>query len=165
MKISPTAALGPSAAIRNETLVLTLPDAVNPVVWQFDLSSVKASALEINPAGDHFALRLKTPRGEVHDIALYAERDRAVSILTIVHQTLIGGVANDGRGVVAAQADKNTSSNWPLAVCAFLLFVVILWGMNLVAPPIAPGSTGIDQSAAQIGVPQSADDLLQGQGP
>lgn len=161
-------ALVPSAAIRNETLVLNLPDAVNPVVWQFDLSTVRASAIELNGGPDGFILRLKTPRGETHDIAIYAQRDQAVSVLTVINQTLVGDTPKGAKVTAATAAPEETSGNWPLAVCALLLLVVIFWGLGRLLPPPTASSVAeqtIATPSIKSGQPQSADDVLQGRVP
>lgn len=164
----------PSSAIRNETLVLTLPDAVNPVVWQFDLSSVRASAIEVQAHEGLNLLRLKTPRGEVHDIAAYVDRDRAVAVLSIIHRTLAGDGASNTNSRALVTSDTNAApvsvgaakGNWPLAVCAVIVLVLCLYLGTLMRPPPLPGpAPAATPTAETIGVPQSADDVLRGRAP
>jgi hypothetical protein len=161
-----TPAFAPGAAVRGDTLVLTLPDAVNPVVWQFDLSSVKASALEVNAVGDGFALRLKTPRGEVHDIAAYAVRDQAIHILSLVHQAL---AANTNAPVVVAKEQRSfRGSNWPLAASAIVIFItlyLLLSSLQLASDSGASVPVVSDAVSMPVGEAVSADDILQGRGP
>src|SRR5690606_21303301 len=53
-----------SASVVDGTLIISLPDAITPVVWRFALGQAKASALEVRPQDDGtFMLLLKTPRG------------------------------------------------------------------------------------------------------
>lgn len=173
---APSAVLDtPSSAIRNETLVLTLPDAVNPVVWQFDLSSVRASAIEVQAHGGLNLLRLKTPRGEVHDIAAYVDRDRAVAVLSIIHRTLAGDVATSNANSPALVTSEGGAvptfpgapkGNWPLAVCAVIVLVLCLYLGTFMRPPSLTGTAPVPAPAAEtIGVPQSADDVLRGRTP
>ena len=81
-----------SAKVVDGNLILSLPDAINPVVWRMELGSVKASALEVKPlaAEGTFLLSLKTPKGEVHDIAPFQTRDQAVRALMRVSAGLQG---------------------------------------------------------------------------
>jgi hypothetical protein len=71
-----------SAKVIDGILILSLPDAVAPVVWQMELGQSKSSALEIRNSNDgQFILTLKTPRQDVLDIATYANRDTAIKAL------------------------------------------------------------------------------------
>lgn len=171
----------PTAAIHNDTLVLTLPDAVNPVVWQFDLSSVRASALEVNNTDNGFTLRLKTPRGETHDIAVYEDRNRAVDVLMAVHRTLAGDgsvrVESVAVETMVSRTPANDSdyraANWPLAACALLAFVTLYWIVaSFLAPPqyfvkgaSAPAAQMTQVPKSDVGKIQSADDVLKGRVP
>jgi hypothetical protein len=71
-----------TASVVDGTLILSLLDAVTPTVWQMELGHARASALELRKQDDHnFLLVLKTPRGDVHDIAPFDNRGRAVAAL------------------------------------------------------------------------------------
>jgi hypothetical protein len=79
----------PSAKVIDGILVLSLPDAISPVVWQMELGQSKSSALEIRTSEDgKFILTLKTPRQDVLDIAQYANRDQAIKALLVTSQAL-----------------------------------------------------------------------------
>lgn len=81
--------LTPSAKIVDGILILTLPDAIRPVVWQMELGQAKTSAMEVrdNPDGT-FVLMLKTGRQDVQEVATYATQDQAVRALIAVSKTL-----------------------------------------------------------------------------
>ena len=70
-----------SARVVDGTLILSYPDAITPIVWQMELGNTRASALEVRQNDETFVLALKTPRGDVHDIAPFATRARAVNAL------------------------------------------------------------------------------------
>jgi hypothetical protein len=78
-----------TAKVIDGVLILSLPDAMTPVVWQMELGQSKSSALEIrtNTEG-HFSLVLKTPRQDVLDIATYGNRDLAIKSLLVVSQAM-----------------------------------------------------------------------------
>ena len=77
-----------TAKVVDGNLILNLPDAINPVIWRMELGNVKASALEVRANDNLFLLALKTPKGEVHDIAPFENRDRAVYALMQVSHAL-----------------------------------------------------------------------------
>lgn len=71
-----------SASVVDGKLILSLPDALKPVLWQMDLVPARASALEIDDAGEgRFALLLKAPKAETTTIAVFADREAALSAL------------------------------------------------------------------------------------
>lgn len=152
-----------SAAIRGDHLVLNLPDAVNPVVWQFDLSRARSSSIEAVPDAKGYAIRLKTAEGQVHDIAIYGSRDRAVLVLATVHETLAG---DRGGRYVAAESDSKTG-NWRLAVAAFLVLVILMALLFWVFAGAGTHGRGSVANDAPIpsGVPMSAEDVLKGRAP
>ena len=61
-----TEKLIPSAKIVDGILILSLPDALRPVVWQMELSQSRTSALEVREHEDGtYHLTLKPPRQDV----------------------------------------------------------------------------------------------------
>jgi hypothetical protein len=151
----------PQASVRGNTLFLTLPDAVNPVVWQMDIGQARSAALEVVPANTNWQIRLKTMAGATQDVALYDTRDRAVRVLTLVHQTLTAD-----RSHTSATTPARTR-HWMLAATALALFVIlvgILW--RLVPPPgyQADNVTAPASASSAVGIPQSADDVLNRRG-
>ena len=79
-----------SAKVVDGNLIISLFDAINPVVWRMELGSVKASAMEVKPqsADGSFMLILKTPRGDVHEVAPFTRRDDAVAALMSISDAL-----------------------------------------------------------------------------
>ena len=78
-----------SAKVVDGVLILSMPDAISPVVWQMELGQSKSSALEIkNSDSGEFILTLKTPRQDVLDIARYASKDIAIKALLVTSQAL-----------------------------------------------------------------------------
>lgn len=76
----------PTAKVVDGLLILSLPDAICPVVWQMDVTQSKSSALEVRPnEGDATVhLVLKTPRQDVLEVAQYQSREQAVKALLTV---------------------------------------------------------------------------------
>ena len=78
-----------TAKVIDGVLILSLPDALTPVVWQMELGQSKSSALEIRDNGDSkFLLALKTPRQDVLEIATYSNRDLAIKALLVASQAM-----------------------------------------------------------------------------
>lgn len=170
-----------SAIVVDGNLILTLPDAVNPVIWRMELGNVRSSALEIRANDNHFLLALKTPKGDVHDIAPFESRERALHALMQVSKAL--GKA-EGK-MAAPQTAANTSvphivhtapaksgGGWKaLAALAAVIVLIFLFSfLSSISPQSETlgTSTGLEGArtlsggAGESGVPQSADQYLQG---
>lgn len=170
-----------SAKVVDGNLILSLPDAINPVVWRMELGSVKASALEVKTQADGtFTLSLKTPKGEVHDIAPFQSRELAVRALMRVSAALQGAQGKISPVVTPVAPTSVTSANdkqggsamkWLLALGGVLVVIFLFAYLSSLAPTSVEGtgmsndatSTGIGGNAGgESGVPQSADELLRG---
>lgn len=176
---SMTGGYSSSACVVDGTLILTLPDAITPVVWRMDLGHAKASALEVRNNDDKtFTLTLKTPRGDVNDIANFSVRAQAVrALMAVSHamerahgQTIQSGqavVANDAPQTPAAGKGKGKILNSIIAIILLIGLIVLFVNMGPRPVPIAgdgsasgapPVSFGGEE---QPGVPMSADDFLR----
>lgn len=165
-----------SATVVDGNLILTLPDALNPVVWRLELSSVKASAMEVREGADKktFTLVLKTPKGETHDIAPYDSREKALEALMKISAALQGAqgrivpfaAAPATAPTFAAQPEqKKTGGGWKwiLALAGVIAVIVLFSWIGTVTSRGVVSSAGPAASGgAQTGVPESADDVLRG---
>lgn len=80
-----TEKLVPSAKVVDGILILSLPDALRPVVWQMELGQSRTSALEVREQEDGTChLTLKTPRQDVLEMAPYATKAQAIRALQTV---------------------------------------------------------------------------------
>jgi hypothetical protein len=181
-----------SASVVDGTLILSLPDAVTPVVWRLDMVQTRASALEVRPAGaEGFVLVLKTPRGDVHDIARFESKARAVGALMSVtramessHSGHPGNAANDSLSYNpthlpvptrnAKRKKVNTSAkSWVAAVIAIVAIVIlgsmlmnvaprnIAPGMTATATPSSSATRSANPTPTPSGIPLSADEFLK----
>lgn len=99
-----------NAKVIDGVLILSLPDAISPVVWQMELGQSKSSALEIRNSDDgKFILTLKTPRQDVLDIASYANKDVAIKALMATSQAL-----EKAQGQLKVRVTNNHSPNYPV---------------------------------------------------
>jgi hypothetical protein len=168
-----------SASIVDGKLILSLPDAITPVVWQMDFSSVKASALEVRQGKDGtFTLTLKTPKGEALDIAPFAKREQAISGLMAAARALENaqgrirpGAAGEApaSAVYTAPAGKSAGGKWlgTLVALVVLLILIGIWGSLAPRPPASAAQNSTIAAPAgnageENGVPLSADDFLKG---
>jgi hypothetical protein len=174
-----------SASVVDGKLILSLPDAITPVVWQMDFSSVKASALEVRETKEGtFTLTLKTPKGEALDIAPFAKRDQAVNGLMAAARALenaqgrihpgASGSLNETQGhgihIVQQPKQRGSAGKWIGTIAALVVLVVLIgiWGSLAPRPPggVAGAAAETPSSLAPQrtpGVPQSADEFLKGQ--
>lgn len=166
-----------SARVVDGTLILSLPDAVSPIVWRMDLGHAKSSALEVRDDGKGGAsLVLKTPRGDIHDIAPFAHRDQAIRALMAVSRALeqpqgkirSATAANDESKAVER---KSVAGKWLTGLAAFaVLGLMIAFLLNYApksqtfdtasAANAATQMDGFAPASGTPGVPVSADDFL-----
>ena len=165
-----------SARVVDGSLILSLPDALSPVVWRMDLGEVKSSALEVRetPEGS-FVLALKTPRADVHNIAPFASRALALKALMAVSEALehSGGQlhpANDDAAAARPVYRKKAGPGKWLAGAGAVVALVLMAGILMKMGPASQSLTGQQAYAPpnlggpapdDAGVPLSADDFLR----
>lgn len=169
-----------SAKVVDGNLIISLPDALNPVVWRMELGSVKASALEVRPHANDgtFILSLKTPKGEVHDVAPFDSRERALQALMRVSNALQSASGKMTApsfvtaGVSTAQELPSrpalvgpASFKWLFALAGVIIVIFLFAQLSNMAQQRAgeqPATNVTGDPASEIGVPRSADDELRG---
>jgi hypothetical protein len=164
----------PSANIIDKSLVLSLPNALNPVVWRMELSKAKMSAIEIreDKLGD-FTLTLKTPKGDTNEIARFKSRNDALKSLNSITSAMKKAEKKEDR--IKKPVDKKMSFFKTIFVggaATIFLIITVLLVISFIAtitgqPLRVAASNGQTSSAGigamQDGVPQSADDFLKAQ--
>lgn len=168
-----------SAKIVDGNLILSLPDALNPVVWRMELGNVKTSALEVRAVANDetFMLALKTPKGDVHDIAPFGSREKAVSALMCVSNAMQNAHGRMSAPVIPmpsfaanAQAFVNPKQGspaykWLFALGGVLLVILLFSYIGSIAPRSADieiTNTNGTEAEGESGVPQSANQILKG---
>lgn len=169
------------ASVVDGKLVLSLPDALAPIVWQMDLAQAKASALEVlhDENTDRHLLKLKTPKGEVIEIAVFASRSQAVHGLMAASEALsnahglirpVPNAGEEGQTVKAPKSTKARNKKWLGAVLSLaILFVLFTIWSSMIPKQInssgayAPTASTAGPASPQTssGVPVSADAFLQ----
>ncbi len=156
----------PSANVVDNSLVLSLPNAVNPVVWRMELAKAKMSALEIreDKLGD-FTLILKTPKGDSSEIARFAQKNDALKGLNAISLAMRKAEKDEAKGAKSSSLLKKTLIAIASIFGVVLTFIVLLNIIIMIsgAPLPTTGDMASTSGAAAIedGVPQSADDFLR----
>jgi hypothetical protein len=165
--------LAASAKVVDGTLILTLPNAISPIVWRMELGTVKSSALEVRSgANDTSVLTLKTPKGDVNDIAAFAAKKDAVDALMSVSRAMEnahGQIVPKGNGEGFHQKlEKSKKKRWILTIIGVLIVLFLINLMMSMSPTSMPSSSGSGFASSEtteaarktVGEPVSADDLL-----
>lgn len=160
-----------SARVVDGKLILSFPEALTPVVWQMDLTQTKASALEVKQDKDRFTLALKTPKGEVIDIASFEKREAAVSGLMAASKALESGqgqIRPVGTSSTIEQIrPKSSLKKWILIALGVLALWLLfnMWALQQNSSSNITSGTGQTESSGSAdtsGVPIPADEFLQG---
>lgn len=162
-----------SAKVVDGNLIISLPDAINPIVWRMELGNVKASAMEVRANDNNHLLILKTPKGETHEIAPFEDKSSAVNALMRISHALEKAEGQMNAPMAyeptsALTAPHTKARKWDLkklfTVLAILLLVYFVYVLASSAPVATQQSTSSLSSgnAAESGVPQSADEYLRG---
>lgn len=163
--------LASTAKIVDGKLILSLPGALKPTVWQMDFDQYAASALEVNEQDKQFILSLKTPKGKDMEIAPFETREEAVQGLIAASQALEEGqgkirpASNDAGAVALNVAQAKPKKGWvtPVLAVLFLFALFFVWASLAPIPPGSlsqGGSSAVGSPAASTGVPMSAEDFL-----
>lgn len=173
-----------SVKIVDGKLILSLPDAQTPVVWQMDLEHAQSSAFTVqeDKKAKSFSLVLKSNEGKTEEIAPFETKEQAVEILMETSNVLqnahgqikpVSVVSNAGTAAPVAVAQKEEGSDKLGAVLAVALIVVLvfIWtvsssGTRSTAPGTSAESASVNALSGNVdprqssGVPVSADDFL-----
>lgn len=163
-----------SAVVVDGKLILSLPDAVLPVVWQMDLDQTKSSALEVQESGGNFPLVLKTTENKSVEVAKFDNRAGAVQALMAASRALEkahGQIRSAHSAGVAYAAPSSPRRPWLAFVLGLLMLFVLLnvWGYinskNLVPNAATSSANGESQNQqapnTRDGEPMSADEFLK----
>lgn len=167
------ASLRSSAKVVDGNLIISMPDAKDPVVWRMALGEARAAALEVQTRGDeHYVLVLKYPKGDAIDIAPFDTKKAATGALMAVSQAMqnaqgrLSSARHHSAQPAIDDAAPRRSGGWkwllPLGAILLALIIFARSGPQLpvdaqTAPQGAP-----ETATPQNGVPQSADSFLNG---
>jgi len=163
-----------SAKIVEDTLILSLPDAVSPVVWRMDFSNIKEAAIEIKEKKNgSYSLVMKMPDGDIKDIAPFDDKDAAMHALMMASDAMGGGfVKPTSKYKGAKTSDDNSKIGQVVAGGAGLIIILImLFSFANIGPKSVKNTTGeaaqyspsSNSGHVDTGVPILADDFLRSQ--
>ncbi|MCB9987762.1 MAG: hypothetical protein H6868_00345 [Rhodospirillales bacterium] len=177
-----------NAKVVDGVLILSLPDAISPLVWRLDLDKATNAALEIQESEDGtFLLCQKPEKGTAKTIAPFATRKKAVRALMVASHamenappTVIKTVATPANNqestgsratVVTAPAAPPSEKKGKSALTA-VIGIILLLGLIFLLLNMGPQTIGgmPEQNANMAagtssgntaGTPVSADDFLR----
>lgn len=161
-------AKNPQVKVVDDSLVLSFPEALEPVVWRMQLSHAKQAGFEIRENQGKFQLIRKDGK-DVEEIAGFQDRGSAVGALMDISNALQGGGRHKGG---AASGGRHEAIQWLIAVAGVVIVGLMFLYLGKIAPVepqgLASASTAASQAASgdpatSSGVPVSADDFLKGQ--
>ncbi len=177
--------LASSVKIVDGKIILSLPNAKMPVVWQMDIEKAQSAAFTIqeDKKKKNYALLLKKQDGEIDEIAVFDSKESAVEVLMETSEAL-QNAQGQIKGATMVSANPANSNNGGMAsssksskeeggdkLGAFLavslvIVLILIWTVSSSVPEkisevggtsVAGGNVDARQSA---GVPVSADDFL-----
>jgi len=158
-------------------LILSLPDAKEPVVWQMDLEQAQSASFTVkeDKKAKAFNLVFKTQGEKQEEIAPFADKQDAINVLMETSEALqnaqgkIHTRANTSAPAGSAPNNEKGGKLGAFLAAALIIILFITWAAFSSAPSKLTGmssaggnsyntDTGNPREAA--GVPISADDFL-----
>ena len=165
-----------SATVANNYLVLSLPNAVEPVIWRKSLDEIGSTTFEVKKATkkDLYNLTLKKTKTTSETIASFDEKNDAIDALNAASDAFHNrGLSKSINTNTANQNEKQSSgggTKWIYAIIALFIVIGLYIYMNSLIPEqntfennsasTAAPNTSPASPAAETGVPVSADDFL-----
>ena len=163
----------PQAEIAGDQMVLSLPDAMTPVVWMIDMKQTGSFFVRVeDDKNGLFILQKLSGSGKnliVEDIAYYERKDKAVRAMTLIGDSLKNPSRRPKRGGFLKTLGLFLLS----LVVFFILFLLFLYalgngwmdfGSQETVQPTVQEAPIVGSSPDHVGVPLSADDFLNERG-
>lgn len=171
-----------TAKVVDGKLILSLPNAITPIVWQMDLTEAKSSAFEVVTGQEAAPFSLASKQltaSKAEAIASFEKKQDAVNALMATSKALENASGhirpneqqnanvNQSASVFAVSQKKNGAGKW-LFMLVFLVLIGGLISTMVALQPRNAMNTGSgtqslsgDATASNAGVPMSADDFLR----
>jgi hypothetical protein len=165
-----------SAEVVDNHLILSLPNAMEPVVWRMALDKIGTASFEIKPTKnkDAYQLVLTPKKGTMETIAPFEDKENAMTALMQASNAMqrpSKAKDNSQQQIHVTSAGLSAQQNQPSRKWIYLLlgFITVI-GLYILMVKQVPKtinsagnqSTSISSGTSQTGVPQSADDFLNG---
>ena len=168
-----------TAEVVDDSLVLSCPNAVQPVVWRMEVEKIGTASFEVkvNQKDDTAKLVLKPKKGTAELIADFATKDEAVNALmatsdalqTSKNQSPKKALKKIAQGAPQHIEVKASSSKWPIVLVALLLVIGLYVYMISLMPDrttfestSSATSSSVSSPQSSTGVPVDANDFLKG---
>lgn len=160
-----------SAKVVDGALILSLPDAVSPVVWRMELEDVKAAALEIEAKDNVYILIMKEGKADKKEIAPYDSKTKAVKALMAASRALENAQSRSKANDNTSNSSSEKGNNAVSAIIAILILIVLIFAIVNMGPRVqtptdlatgGASQTGAVPAQGSPGTPQSANDFLMG---
>lgn len=166
----------PQAQCVDNVLILSFPNAIDPIVWRMDVNEIKTASFEIQSLKEKnaFKLFLKPKNGKEEIIACFNDKDTAFEALMLASDALHNDNANiksttKTKSKKEKKEKKRGSGKW-LALFGGVILIAILYFYMISLIPntqsFQPTSTSLNNEQIntqdKTGVPVSADDFFQG---
>lgn len=138
-------------------LILSLPEAQTPVVWQMDLEKAQSASFTVieNKKDKNFALVFKAADGSTDDIAPFDEKQTAVDILMATSSALQnahGKIKPAANNNAPAANGKNSDKLGAILAIALVFVLIAIWSFSAAGPGrIGQGGVNPASSTASIG--------------
>jgi len=164
-----------SAEVVDKHLILSLPNATEPVVWRMALDKIGTASFEVKQIkkSEAHKLVLKPKKGNAEQIASFENKDTALSALIDASTAMQScekrdDVVHEQKTTTALpQAGERKSYKWLYLFLSFLVVIALYIYMAKQIPnkinnfgSAAETALQTDTTSSQIGVPLSADDFL-----
>lgn len=178
-----------TASVVDGKLILSMPDARIPAVWQMDMEEAKSSALQVreDKEAKSFGLYFKSQQGVDNEIASYEKKQDAVDALMSISSALenahgkirpaafvsgvqaapVVGTANIAAAPVNQQDNESGGGKAGAFIAvAMICILVVAWAFSIprASNSVLKSRVGASSASAkpQSGVPVSADAFLSG---
>lgn len=166
-----------TAYLSNGNLILSLPNASKPTIWQMNIADVSRAAFEIdNPKNKKSTvLIMKDAQGQTEEIAAFEDKEKAMETLDIILKTLDSGTKSrktkctSGLSYNSGSYFKDFLRFFSFIILTLVFMYVLLLLLTKILNIFVPLPTAYEaptasapqqQSQPESGVPLSADDFL-----
>ena len=164
-----------TVTLSKDALVLSLPEAVEPVVWRMNLKEAKAAGFSVKQDKKNWVFIKRDSSGAESAIALFEDKDQAMNILMRVSDLLQDGYESQKqKGTTTSKTPQgffySEAGKWTVAIGGVLGVIALFMILASITPQTADPFSGTDVSLSEnidpssaTGVPVSADAFLSGQ--
>lgn len=169
-----------SAEVVDKHLILSLPNAIEPIIWRMSLDKIGTASFEIKPTknNDAYRLVLKPQKGAAEVIAPFSTKEKALEALLNASDALQSPAVNNNSNTKKMKQNapvnqsgelNNNNKKWLYLFIAAIVVIGLYYFMMAQIPKtvdnfggnaVTGSPTNSAPSNSEAGVPLSADDFL-----